>query len=208
MRLGVFGGTFDPVHYGHLLLAEQCREQCALDEVWFVPAGQPPHKPAEGITRAAARIDMLEFALAGCREFAISRIEVEREGPSFTVETLEQLAEEDVTRELFLLIGADSLADLPTWRQPQRIVELATIVVVNRGKFDEEILRWPAASLGAAAADRFRFVEMPGVDISASDIRRRVHEGRSIRFLTPRPVAMFIAEHGLYASGQRTGNRE
>jgi len=198
MRLGIYGGTFDPVHYGHLLLAEQCREQCALDEVWFVPAGQPPHKEAMGITRAEARIDMLDFALAGMPEFVVSRMEVEREGPSYTVDTLQALVDEDDSCELFLLIGADSLSDLSRWREPQRILELATVVAVNRGPFDEQQLRDEVACLGEDAMDRIRLVEMPGIDISASDIRRRVREGRSVRFLTPRPVAHFIAEQGLY----------
>ncbi|MEZ6054027.1 MAG: nicotinate-nucleotide adenylyltransferase [Planctomycetaceae bacterium] len=198
MRLGIYGGTFDPVHYGHLLLAEQCREQCELDEVWFVPAGVPPHKQADGITPAKDRINMLDFALAGIPEFSISTIEVERDGPSYTVDTLQQLVEADASRELFLLIGADSLADFPTWRQPQRILELATLVAVNRGDFDEAQLRSDVARLGPQTADRLQIVEMPGIDISATDIRRRVHEGRSIRFFTARPVEHYIVERGLY----------
>ncbi len=200
MRLGIYGGTFDPVHYGHLLLAEQAREQCRLDEVWFVPARQPPHKEADGITPAEARIDMLDFALAGCPEFAVSRVEVDRDGPSYMVDTLQQLADEDPARELFLLIGADSLHDLPAWREPQRILELATVVAVNRGPFDEATLRRAASELGSENSDRIHFVEMPGMDISASDIRRRAKEGRSIRFQTPRPVATYIAERRLYPS--------
>ncbi len=200
MRLGIYGGTFDPVHYGHLLLAEQAREQCRLDKVWFVPARPPPHKAADGITPAAARIDMLDFALAGCPEFVVSRVEADRDGPSYMVDTLQQLTDDDPARELFLLIGADSLNDLPTWREPQRILELATVVAVNRGPFDEASLRRAASGLGSENADRIRFVEMPGVDISASDIRRRARAGRSIRFLTPRPVATYITEWGLYPS--------
>ncbi|MGD9853773.1 MAG: nicotinate-nucleotide adenylyltransferase, partial [Planctomycetaceae bacterium] len=173
MRLGIYGGTFDPVHYGHLLLAEQCREQCALDEIWFVPAREPPHKQAETITPQSARLDMLEFALAGIPEFRISRIELDREGPGYTVDTLRQLHEDAPSRELFLLIGADSLRDFPSWREPQRILELATVVAVNRGAFAEEELRRTASALGPGAADRIQLVEMPGVEISASDIRRR-----------------------------------
>ncbi|MCA9075603.1 MAG: nicotinate-nucleotide adenylyltransferase [Planctomycetaceae bacterium] len=198
MRLGIYGGTFDPVHYGHLLLAEQCREQCALDEVWFVPAGVPPHKQGDGITPAKDRINMLDFALAGMPEFSISRIEVDREGPSYTVDTLQHLVDADDSRELFLLIGADSLTDFPTWREPQRILELATLVAVNRGDFDEQQLRADVERLGSQATDRVRFVEMPGVDISATDIRDRAKAERSLRFLTPRPVVHYIVEHGLY----------
>ncbi len=203
MRLGIYGGTFDPVHYGHLLLAEQCREQCALDAVWFVPAGAPPHKEAGGITPAKARIDMLGFAIAGMPEFGVSRLEVDRAGPSYTVDTLQSLVDEDATCELFLLIGADSLTDLPLWREPERILELATVVAVNRGDFDEQQLRTAALRLGKRGSERILIVEMPGVDISATDIRQRASEGRSIRFLTPRPVVHYIAEHGLYQEPDR-----
>src|SRR4051794_34655399 len=133
MRLGIFGGTFDPIHLGHLVLAEQCREQCQLDEVWFVPAAQPPHKLSAAITPAKPRCDMIEFAIAGNSAFRLCHIELNRDGPSFTVTTLEQLHTEGPTRELFLLIGADSLRDLSHWREPARIMELATIVAVNRG---------------------------------------------------------------------------
>jgi nicotinate-nucleotide adenylyltransferase len=134
MRLGLFGGTFDPVHYGHLVLAEQCREQCALDEVWFLPAGSPPHKADAAITDGKHRAEMLELATAGMPRFRVNRMELSRAGKTYTVDTLTQLHTEDAGRELFFLIGADSLGDLPTWRQPQRISELATIVAVNRGE--------------------------------------------------------------------------
>lgn len=204
MRLGIYGGTFDPVHYGHLILAEQCREQCELDAVWFVPARRPPHKESAGITPPAARIDMLELALAGYPEFDVSLIEINREGPSYTVDTLEQLIKEDSSRELFLLMGRDSLIDFPTWRKPERILELATLVVVNRGPFETDDLHGAASTLGPAAADRVRFVQMPGIDISATDLRRRTREGRSIRFLTPRPVTHYITEHQLYAGSTET----
>lgn len=203
MRLGIYGGTFDPVHYGHLLLAEQCREQCALDEVCFVPAASPPHKDDDGITPARHRLQMLEFALAGCPELTISDIEIQREGPSFTVDTLQQLTDEDPSRELFLLMGMDSLVDFPTWREPTRILELATLVVVNRrSQHDDAAHEAAVATLQQSLGKipEIQIIEMPDIDISATDIRRRAREGRSLRFLTPRPVAMYIAEHDLYRS--------
>jgi nicotinate-nucleotide adenylyltransferase len=198
MRLGLFGGTFDPVHVGHLVLAEQCREQCGLDQVWFIPSGQPPHKRQAPLTPGRMRQEMLEFAIAGHADFAVSDIELDRTGPSYTVETLQQLHEEDAGRELFFLMGADSLADLAGWREPERIAELATIVAVNRG---DRPLPDPAALVhlvGERIARRVQFVTMPGIDLSASDIRRRARDGRSLRYLVPRPVEIYIQEHRLY----------
>ena len=200
MRLGIYGGTFDPIHYGHLMLAEQCREQCELDEVWFVPAAQPPHKLDVTISSAKARCEMIEFAIAGHPQFRLSRIEIERTGPSFTVTTLEQLQAEDASRELFLLIGADSLHDLPQWREPQRIQELSTVVAVNRGGQPQPDRLLLEQRLGSAEAARLRFVQMPGMDLSASDIRQRSAEGRSIRYLVPRAVETYIAQSHLYST--------
>lgn len=204
MRLGIYGGTFDPVHFGHLLLAEQCREQCQLDEVRFVPAASPPHKDDTTITSAKDRVHMLDFALSGCADLTVSDLELRREGPSYTVDTLQQLTDEDDSRELFLLMGMDSLVDFPTWREPGRILELATLVAVNRrSQHNVSMQQTAVATLEQQfprSADRIRIVEIPDIDISATDLRRRTGEGRSIRFLTPRPVAMYIAEHHLYQS--------
>ena len=130
MRLGIFGGSFNPVHYGHLLLAESCREACALDEVWLVPAAVPPHKQGVVLAPAKARLEMLELALAGNEHLRPSSIELDRGGVSYTVDTLARIAAEKPGATLFLLMGADSLADLPTWREPARICSLATPVVV------------------------------------------------------------------------------
>jgi nicotinate-nucleotide adenylyltransferase len=198
MRLGLFGGTFDPVHWGHLLLAERCREECALDQVWFIPAGLPPHKHDESITPGPQRAEMLEFAIAGHSQFLVNRMELSREGRSFTVDTLRALHAEDSSRELFFLIGADSLADLPTWREPAQIAELATIVAVNRGDRPISGVEGVRQKLGAQVASRIRIVAMPAIDLSATDIRRRVREGKSIRFMTPRPTEIYIHQHGLY----------
>ena len=202
MRLGLFGGSFDPVHYGHLVLAEQCREQCRLDEVWFVPTRNPPHKRDRLLTPAEERVEMLELAVAGYPVFQVSRIELDREGLTYTVDTLQQLHNDASERELFFLIGADSLMDLPHWRQPQRIGQLATIVAVNRG---DRPLPSPADlqhTLGPNLAARVQLVTMPGIDLSSTDIRRRVREGRSIRFLVPRAVEVYIAEKGLYREAE------
>src|SRR5882724_8045043 len=115
MRLGIFGGTFDPVHVGHLLVAEQCREQCRLDQVWFIPAGIPPHKLSQTIAPGKARAEMLELAVAGHERFRVDRRELDRADPCYTVETLASLLSEDASRELSFVLGSDSLVDFPTW---------------------------------------------------------------------------------------------
>lgn len=198
MRLGIFGGTFDPVHWGHLVMAEQCREQCGLDQVWFLPAGLPPHKTGSAISSGKQRAEMLEFAIAGQAEFLVNRMELSRDGKTYTVDTLRQLHEERADDELFFLIGGDSLNDLPSWREPGRIVELATVVAVNRGDRplpeEQELFK----HLGPEVASRVKLVTMPGMDLSSTDIRQRVREGKSIRFMVPRAVEAYIAEHNLY----------
>jgi nicotinate-nucleotide adenylyltransferase len=200
MRLGIFGGTFDPVHYGHLLLAEQCREQCRLDEVWFLPAGIPPHKVSQAVASGPARAEMLDFAVAGHERFRVDRRELKKEAPAFTVETLAELCAEDGARELFFLMGADSLRDFPTWREPARILELATLAVVNRGDAALPEIEPLLRPFGPDGTSRVKVVTMPGVDLSSSDIRRRVHSGLSIRYMTPRAAECYIELNGLYSS--------
>ena len=197
MRLGIYGGTFDPIHYGHLLLAERCREQLQLDEVWFIPAGTPPHKLGRVTTPARARADMIEFAVSGFPEFKVSRIEMERGGPSYTVQTLEQLRTADPSRELFLLMGADSIAEFATWKDPARILELSQVVGVNRAGDVPNLLSLHA--LLEQTGRSVQIIDMPAMGVSASEIRSRVARGQSIRFLTPRPVEMYVRQHKLYA---------
>jgi nicotinate-nucleotide adenylyltransferase len=198
MRLGIYGGTFDPVHLGHLLLAEQCREQCGLDQVWFVPAGIPPHKQELDISPSVQRAEMLEFAVAGHPQFAVSRIEFKRNGPSYTVETLREIAREHPQDELFFLIGADSLADLPFWKEPLAIMELARLVVVNRGNAPPPRLELLLPHFGIEALARIQLISIPGIDLASRDLRQRVRDGRSIRFMTPRAVERYILEQKLY----------
>ncbi|RLS52294.1 MAG: nicotinate-nucleotide adenylyltransferase [Planctomycetota bacterium] len=199
MRLGIYGGTFDPIHFGHLLLAERCREILQLDEVWFVPAAVSPHKIDRVVTPGRARVEMLEFALAGFPEFKVSRLETSRPGPSFTVQTLEQIQQADPTRELFLLMGADAVADLGSWREPERILQLSQVVAVNRAGESPNLTS--LQGLLQQTRRTIQTVEMPAVPYSASEIRQRVATGQSIRFLTPRPVEMYIRQKGLYQPG-------
>ncbi len=200
MRLGLLGGSFDPVHYGHLLLAECCREQCGLDEVWFVPAATPPHKQGRPLTLAAERIEMLELAIGGQATFRVCREEVDRGGVSYTVDTLARLAQEEPSRQLFFLLGADSLDDLPQWREPARICQLATLVVVGRPGTPQPNYTVLAPLVSAPRLEEIRRhqVEMPPMGLSSSDIRQRVATGQSIRYRTPRAVEAYIESHNLY----------
>jgi nicotinate-nucleotide adenylyltransferase len=195
MRLGLYGGTFDPIHLGHLILAEQCRESCGLDRVWLIVAGSPPHKPG-GRTPVGHRLEMVRIAIVGHPAFAASDIEAKRPGPHYSVETLEAVRRDYPDDELFFLIGADSLADLPAWREPERIARLATIVVVNRPGIEEaDPARLPDFGPGSLP---LAWVSIPPVGIASSDLRRRLAEGRSIRYMVPRGVEAYIEAHGLY----------
>ena len=194
MRIGIYGGAFDPVHFGHLLLAEQCREQWQLDEVWFVPTKRPPHKDYE-LSDGRHRVEMLKFAVAGHRSFRVNTSELDREQVSFTVDTLATMSQDHPDASLFFLMGADSLRDLPTWREPDRIAQLATLLAVNRGSQPcDDFLKGLAPNI----ASKVRFVTMPGFSMSASEIRTRVRHGQSIRFMVPRAVEEYIVQNKLY----------
>jgi nicotinate-nucleotide adenylyltransferase len=200
MRLGIFGGTFDPVHYGHLLLAECCREQCRLDAVWFLPAAVPPHKQRPDLTPAAARVEMLELAVGPSEAFSVCRYEAERGGVQFTADTLAHFHEEDPGREMFFLLGADMLRDLPRWREPARICALALPTAVRRsgqGPPDFDALAGVALPQRIDAMRRHQ-VEMPEIGLSSTDLRRRVAAGSSIRYRTPPAVEQYIRAHGIY----------
>ncbi|MCG6158494.1 nicotinate-nucleotide adenylyltransferase [Rubinisphaera margarita] len=198
MRMGILGGTFDPVHFAHLILAETCREACQLDQVRFVPNHCSPHKQDDQPTSAKQRQAMLELAAAGIPEFVVDPRELKKAEVCYTVDTLAEMKSEFPDAELFFLIGADSLRDFPTWRQPERIAELATIVAVNRGNTPEGELQAMLDGLPEPLRERVQLVEMPGIGISATALRERVQQNLSIRFLTPRPVERYILENGLY----------
>ncbi len=200
MRLGLYGGSFDPVHYGHLLLAECCRETLALDEVWLIPAAVPPHKQSRELATGKHRYEMLELALAGHEQLKPSRLELDRGGVSYTLDTLLAAREVAPGATLFLLMGADSLADLPTWREPQRICELSVPAVVCRGGSPEpnfDVLR-TLVSEERLLDIRGAQVRMPLIELSSTDLRERAMRGRSLRFRTPRAVEKYIETHGLY----------
>ena len=202
MRIGLFGGTFDPIHLGHLLLAERCREDAGLDEVRFLPSYVPPHKADRAITRFEQRCEMVALATVGQPAFRVERIEKELPPPSYTSETLAELIARNPDDDFALLIGGDSLRDLPTWHLPQKVVALAEIVAVGRPGIatiagDELARRLDLPSGGV----RLKIVECPLVDIASRDIRARVREGKSIRYSVPRSVEEFIRERKMYAAG-------
>lgn len=200
MRLGILGGSFNPVHYGHLLMAECALESCRLDEVWLMPAAVAPHKQSAHTPSAEMRIEMLQLAIGGDTRLKVSDMETRRGGVSYTVDTLRQLQQEDPGRHLFFILGADSLRDLPHWREPAEICQLALLAVIRRADWPE-----PNFSVlsGLVSAERIALfqklqVEMPLIELSSSDLRQRVAEGRSIRFRTPRAVETYIEMQGLY----------
>jgi nicotinate-nucleotide adenylyltransferase len=199
-RIGLFGGSFDPVHYGHLLLAECCREACRLDVVHFLPAAVPPHKPRD-LTAAEPRVEMLELAIAGHPSFSVSRYEVQRGGVSYTVDTLRHYRAEYPESELFLLLGADMLLDLPSWREASEVCRLAIPVAASRPGLEPPDYSCIAQIAPPERMDVFRqhHVTMPQIGISSTEIRRRIAAGQSIRYFTPRAVEKYIEEHGLYS---------
>jgi nicotinate-nucleotide adenylyltransferase len=205
-RVGILGGTFDPVHYGHLVAAEQVREALGLDLILFVPAGSPPHKRDDVVAMAGDRAAMVELAIAGNGRFAMSRIEMERAGPSYTVDTLAALADEAarqrVAREFFFILSAEALAGFAGWRDPARVLGLASLVVVSRPGTPLPSEDWLAANLpgGAASVARVHRIETTPLAHSSSDIRARLLAGRSVRYLLPSAVEAYIRDHRLYRS--------
>ena len=189
-KVGVFGGSFNPIHFGHLLLADEICEALALDRVLFVPAAVPPHKPAAELASAEHRYRMTELAVSLHPRFAVSDVELCRRGPSYTVDTLQALHGEG---DLYLLIGSETFLDLLSWREPQAVARLARLVVIPR----------TGAELGLSAfgsADGPVLYRAASLPISGSDLRRRARDGRSLAYRMPEPVAAYIREHHLYRS--------
>jgi nicotinate-nucleotide adenylyltransferase len=196
LRVGILGGAFNPPHIGHLVCAQEVVLQLALERMLLVPTGQAPHREIEQDPGGEARLEMCELGVDEDDRFEVSRAEIEREGPSYTVETLRALHEEGPDDELFLLLGGDQAADLPKWHEPEEVLKLATVAVVPRTGFHREAIAVKIASVKGAAA--VRFFDMPRIDVSSSLVRRRVGEGKPIRYLVPDKVEAYIDEHGLY----------
>jgi nicotinate-nucleotide adenylyltransferase len=203
--LGVLGGTFDPIHNAHLAIAEEAVEALGLERLLFVPAGEPPHKAGRRISAGEDRLAMVELAIAGNPRFAASRLELDRAGPSYTVDTLEALhaAPGPGALDVWLILSVEAFRAFVGWRDPRRILDLARLAVVPRDGY-------PDADIGALAglgvsdlADRVAFLEGPRLRLSASELRRRAAAGRSLRYLVPDAVAAYIGDHALYRTPLR-----
>jgi nicotinate-nucleotide adenylyltransferase len=200
-NLGIMGGTFDPIHLGHLAVAEEAREVLGLERILFVPAGQPPHKPAREVSPVEHRIAMVGLAIADNPAFELSRLEVDRAGPSYTVDTVEALAEKGA--RLTVILSAETFAELPTWHEPERLFEAARVAVAPRWGYPAPDPDWLAATF-PGREDRVSYLEGPRLGVSSTALRERVAAGRSIRYLVPQSVAAYIAAHNLYVQRRPT----
>lgn len=188
MRLGIFGGTFDPPHLGHLIVASDACEALELDRLILIPAAEPPHKRGRVMTTATQRLEMVRAAIRGDPRFEVDDLELRRHGPSYTVETLRALSERHPDAELFFLVGVDQMRELRSWREPDEVARLACLSVLTRGGEHPD----PDTPF------RHRVVPVTRIDLSATDIRARVREGKSVRYLVPEGVERLIEEWGLY----------
>lgn len=200
MRIGIIGGTFDPIHNAHLAIAEEVYHALGLARVLFVPAGQPPHKVGYAITPAQYRLEMLELAIAANPHFTLSLVDMQRSGPSYTVDTLRVLSLElGPEVELYFVIGGDSLRDLPTWYDAPGILAQATIVALMRpGYVDVTSYRGQIEAQLPGIAERLITLEGPLMDISSTDLRQRVAEGRPVKYQMPELVERYILKRHLY----------
>ena len=210
--LGVFGGTFDPIHVAHLAVAQEALETLGLERVLFVPAGRPPHKPGQPITSGAHRLAMVELAIAGNDRFAVDRLELDREGPSYTVDTLEALggtrealgavAGHGAPSDLTLILSAEAFLGLPTWNEPRRVLDLARVAVAPRDGYEGADARFVAEHF-PDQVERVVFLDGPRLRLSASELRDRAAAGRSLRYLVLDAVAAYIDDHALYRNPRR-----
>jgi nicotinate-nucleotide adenylyltransferase len=196
-RVGVVGGTFDPIHIGHLLIAEEARVRLELEEVVFVPAAMPPHKLDKDITPVEHRLAMVELAIASNPHFTISRVDIDRFGPCYTVDTIAILKDEWGPQvDIYFIMGQDSLMEIVTWHKPQRLIRLCRIVALSRPGYRASIKELDALLPGAAS--RIYVLDSPELAIASTDIQRRVRQGLPIKYQVPQAVEEYIYAHGLY----------
>ncbi|HXG27094.1 MAG TPA: nicotinate-nucleotide adenylyltransferase [Candidatus Binatia bacterium] len=196
-RIGVLGGTFDPIHIAHLAVAEEARDALGLERVLFVPAGRPPFKLDDPVTAVEHRVAMVAAAIADNPAFELSTIEVDRAGPSYTSDTLEALARAFPGAVLFLIVSVETLAELPSWHEPERLVAAARVAVAPREGYAAPDPAWLAGAIPGREL-RVDYLEGPRLELSSTALRTRVAAGRSIRYLVPPPVEAYIQEHELY----------
>ena len=201
MKIGIYGGSFDPIHWGHLLLAETCLRECELDRVIFVPTGVAPHKPNQAFAPAEDRIDMVNLAISGCDEFSTSRFEIDSNAEcNYTVDTLRHFQETLLDPELYLILGADMFNDLPHWYQAEEICRLAIPIVAARPNTPAPYYEALSTVVSPKRLELFHsyLVPMPQIELSSTRIRKLLAEGKGIRFQTPRAVEAYITAHRLY----------
>jgi nicotinate-nucleotide adenylyltransferase len=196
LRVGILGGTFNPPHIGHLVCAQEAHLQLGLDRVMLIPARMPPHKPVEDEPGAEHRLELCRCAVNGDGRFVVSDLEMARSGPSFTIDTLVELNRKAPDHELFLIVGGDVAAGLPSWREPERVLSLATVAVAKRRGTSR--VRVEEALRQLAGGNRAVFFRMPRIAISSTLVRRRVALGQPIKYIVPDAVADYIARHHLY----------
>jgi len=196
LRLGILGGTFNPPHIGHLVCAQEAHDQLGLDRVVLMPAGVPPHKQVDADPGAEARYALCRAAVAGDERFAVSRLELDRAGRSFTVDTLRALHDHSPQDDITFIAGGDMARSLPSWREPEALLSLATLAVAERAADRRDAISAAIAPL--AGSERVRFFDMPRIDVSSSLVRERVATGRPIRYLVPDAVADAIGRNDWY----------
>lgn len=195
-RVGILGGTFDPIHHGHLVAAQEVYYRLKLDKVYFVPAGHPPHKPRQNITPPEKRVEMVRLAIGHHEGFEISRVDVDRPGPSYTIETLELLKQAWPETQLYFIMGMDSLSDFLAWHAPNRIIALTRLAVVSRPHYEADLQSLEKAL--PHLVENIDWVPMPWMEISSTDLQRRVREGAPIRYLVPPAIESYIQKNNLY----------
>jgi nicotinate-nucleotide adenylyltransferase len=196
MRIGILGGTFNPPHLGHLVAAQEAYRELDLDLVMLIPAGIPPHKPVDDEPGPEHRLELCRLAVGNDERFAVSDLELRRDGPSFTVDTLDELRSQSPSDDLFLILGGDIAAGLPKWHEPERVLELATVAIAKRRGTAKAAVEDALAQL--KGGERARFFQMPRIGISSTMVRRRVRAGQPIRYFVPDGVMHYIERHGLY----------
>jgi len=197
MTIGIIGGSFDPIHIGHLIAAEQARIKLGLEKVLFIPAGQPWFKANNGITSAYHRVEMVRLAISSNSDFQLCTVETRRTGPSFTIDTMEELKNEQGIVNPYFIIGSDILKGFPSWKEPVKLLKVCRLVIVSR----LDSMKMDLSSLEAVVpglVDNIQLLDMPVIEISSSDIRGKIAKGESIRYLVPDAVQQYIVEHFLY----------
>lgn len=198
-RIGVMGGTFDPIHYGHLVAAAEAAEEFRLEQVVFVPAGQPPHKRPETVTDARHRFLMTVLATVANDVFVVSRVDIDRPGPSYTVDTLSELQRlYGPETELYFITGADAMSQILQWKDGESLFEMCHFIAATRPGYSLMTFKKALGPVAQKFKDRIHPLQVPALAISSSDIRHRIRQGRSARYLLPDPVWHYIMKNGLY----------